>query len=105
MPFLVRKFGQRLLVTDAGQTSVLLPVLESQPHQRPIFWFAGIQQSNIDGQVGSQPFDGLLAQTSTFLVIEWEGLLDLTVGGQNGGTGGLVAADSCQVVSLIRIQF
>ena len=56
------------------------------------------------GQVGTEPVEGLLAQTGTFLVVEHTRVLALAGGRQGGGPGGVEAVPGLQILGQPGIE-
>src|SRR5262249_5445429 len=101
-PLPLRQLLQRLLVTDACQVGVLLPVRQGLPRLlalpgRPL------DRLGPEGEVGLQPAQRLLAQPGPLLVAELAGILALACAGQGGGAGGVVAVAGPQVTGQVRL--
>jgi len=60
-------------------------------------------EAGVDGQVGPQPVERLLAEAGTFLVIEFVGVRALARGSQGSGTGGVVTVLCIQVFGQLRL--
>ena len=98
-----RQLGQFLRLADAGQVAVLLPVLHLLPHFDAGGGLAAGQSLGVQGLVGAEPVESLLAQSGKFLVIELGGVLALASVGQGRAKGGVVAMTGREIVGELGI--
>ena len=105
-PFLPLGLGELragLGIADADEVGVLLPALHSPVDRGAGNEIGTLKLLGVQGQVGAQPVEGLLAQAGALLVVELGRVLALAGGGQRGEAGGVVAVSGLEVVGQLGV--
>jgi hypothetical protein len=92
--------GKFLVIADAGEVCVLLPVPEQLADPRVLLGVVG--GFGTGRIVGAEPSEELLAPTSALALIRRGTVSVLATAGLGGETGGVLAKRPFQVVSLVR---
>src|SRR5262249_14485957 len=98
LAFGLGQFRQRLLVADAGEVGIGLPAAKGLARLVRIAGFSTRHLFHPKPCVGLEPGEGLLAEFSLLLGVEFVGIFALTTAGQCGGGGGDVASVCCEVI-------
>ena len=103
-PFLFGQLGQLVLVADAGEVGVSLPVLEGGRDLGLHDGRTGVEELGPRGEFGLEPFAGLSAELGLGGVIGRRIVLALAGRGERGGAGGVVAVSGFAVVGELGVM-